>query len=173
PARVRFRAMVARRSVATGPARLRGSASVCAERTVGDQFGGGEHPQPDREGGPQIWRLAGSDYAATLGPCRGRVVAMRHDHRDAAQQRTGPGVRPRGDAGGRARFPRHAAGAPQPRMHHLRRGRVDPDPRLVRHAGRGSASGIRRPDLLGAVARTGGRGSEHRAHHPAMAAGPL
>ena len=93
-----------------------------------------QDPRADRQGRPQIRRLARPDHPAPVGPGRRRALAMRHDHLDAPQQRPRPGVREVGDARRRARLPRFDPGAAQPRMHHLRRGRLDPDPRLVRRS---------------------------------------
>ena len=107
----------------------------------------------------------GLDHPAPVGPCRRRAVAVRHDHFDAPQQRSRPGVRQGGDARRRARLPRFDPGAAQPRMHHLRRGRGDPDARVVRQPRRGQAARIRRPELHRAVAcgrRRGGSGVPHR-----------
>ena len=53
---------------------------------------------------------------APVGSRRGRALAMRHDHRDAAQQRSRPGVRARSDARRRARLPRRHPCAAQSRM---------------------------------------------------------
>ena len=132
PDGVRFRDLVAQRTAAPDPARLRGSAPLHPDERNADASSVGRILEPDRQGRPQIRRLARPDHAAPVRSRRGRAVAMRHDHLDAAQQRSRPGVRPRGDARRRARLPRFDPGAPQPRMHHLRRGRRDPDPRRVR-----------------------------------------
>ena len=64
------------------------------------------HPQPDRQGGPQIRHQPGPDHPAPVRPGRGRAVAMRHDHLDAAQQRPRPGLRQGGHARRGARLPR-------------------------------------------------------------------
>ena len=65
-----------------------------------------QDPRADRQGRPQIRRLARPDHAAPVRSCRRRALAMRHDHRDAPQQRPRPGVREGGDARRRARLPR-------------------------------------------------------------------
>ncbi len=100
PDGVRFRDLVAQRAQAADPARLRGSAPLRPQRAQRRWLVGRPHPQPDRQGGPQIRRVARADHAAPVGPRRGRALAMRHDPVDAAQQRARPGVRPRGDARG-------------------------------------------------------------------------
>ena len=113
--------------------------------------GGAQDPRADRQGRPQIWRLAGPDHPASVRPRRGRALAMRHDHRDAPQQRPRPGLRQIGHAGRLARLPRRHPGAPQPRVHRLRRGRLDPDPGQLRRSRARPLPGLVRPALLDAV----------------------
>ena len=141
---VRLCDVVARRDAAADPARLRGGAPLHPVRPRHDRLGGARHPGADRQGGPQIRRLARPDHAAPVRSGRGRALAVRHDHHAAAQQRSRPGVRPRGDAGGLARLPRRDPGAAQPRVHRQRRGRVDPDPRLARRSRGEQAPGLER-----------------------------
>jgi hypothetical protein len=88
------------------PVGVRGSASLHSQRAQRRQFFGGPDSRTDRQGRPQIRRVARADHAAPVGSGGRRAVAMRHDHLDAAQQRPRSGVRPRGDAGRRARLPR-------------------------------------------------------------------
>ena len=88
-----------------------------------------QDPQRIAKEGRKYGISLGPDHPAPVGPGRRRAVAVRHDHLDAPQQRPRPGVREGGDARRRARLPRLDPGAAQPRMHHLRRRRGDPDPR--------------------------------------------
>jgi hypothetical protein len=125
--------------------------------------------EPQRQGRPQIWCVAGPDHAAPVGPRRGRAVAMRHDHLDAPQQRPRPGLCPRRDARGCAWFSRFDPGTAQPRMHHLRRGRRDPDPCRVRRPRGKQAPGLGRPDLLRTVARGRSGRPDHQPHRPPLA----
>ena len=85
--------LVAQRGAAPRPARLRGGAPLHPVRQDLDRPGGAQDPRADRQGRPQIWRVAGPDHAAPVRSRRGRALAMRHDHRDAPQQRPRPGLR--------------------------------------------------------------------------------
>ena len=124
---VRLCDLVAPRGDAADPAGLRGSASLRARRARGLRRRGPPHPRARRQGGPQVRRLARPRHPAAVRSRRGRALAMRHDHRDAAQQRARPGACPLRDAGGCARLHGGDPGAQEPRMRGLRRGRRDPD----------------------------------------------
>jgi hypothetical protein len=97
----------------------------------------------------------GPHHPAPVGSRRGRALAVRHDHRDAFQQRARPGLRQVGDAGRRARLPRRHPGASQPRVHRLRRGRLDPDPGPLRRPRARPPAGLVRPELLPLWRQTG------------------
>ena len=98
-----------------------------------------------------VW--LGPNHAASVGPCRRRALAVRHDHLDAFEQRPRPGLRPCGDARRRTRLPRRHPGASQPRVHRLRRRRRDPDPRPLRRPRAREAPGLVRPELRPPLAR--------------------
>ena len=91
-------AIWAREENPPGAARLRGSAPLRAERNELRRFVGGQDPVAHRQGRPQVRRFAGPDHSAPVRPGRRRAVAVRHDHLDAAQQRSRPGFRQGGHA---------------------------------------------------------------------------
>ena len=112
----------------------------------------------------------GPDHAAAVGSRRGRAVAMRHDHRDAAQQRSRPSVRSRSDARrARAvfsmRFRRCATASASFAARAWRSRSASRSMRI----GRGQASGVGRSCLLAIVARDRRRGRHHRADLEAVA----
>ena len=78
---------------APDPPGLRGSPPLRPGRQDLGRPGGAEGAGADRQGGPQIWRLARPDHPASVGSGRRRAVAMRHDDRHAPEQRPRPGVR--------------------------------------------------------------------------------
>ncbi len=113
--------------------------------------------------------LARPHHPTPVRPRRGRSLPVRNDHRDAPQQRARPAFRQVGHARGRARLPRRHPGASKPRMHRLRRRRVDPDPGLVRRPRTRPPPGLLRPALLRAVAPDRRRGSDGRPGRQALA----
>ena len=99
-----------------------------------------------------------SDLAeGVLSQC-GTIIAMRlNNDRDQAFVKSG-------DARRRARLPRRHPGAAQPRMHRLRRGRLDPDPRLASTISSATAA---RPRPTRSSPSCGGRPATRRRWSPA------
>ncbi len=114
--------LVAQRAAEAGAPGLRGGAPLHPVRQDLERPGRPQGARADRQGRPQVRRFARPHHPAPVRSRRGRALAMRHDHRDAPQQRPRPGVRQECDAGRLARLPRHHSGAAQSRMHRLRRG---------------------------------------------------
>ncbi len=106
PAGVRLCHLGARGKDPADPAGLRRGAPLCAQREERRRLLGRQNPLAHRQGRPQIWRCPGADHPAALRSCRGRALAVRHDHLDAAQQRARPGLRQGGHARRRARISR-------------------------------------------------------------------
>ena len=120
PTGIRLCDLGTQRTAAPDPARVRRGASLRSQRAkFGRQFGR-THPEPHRQGRPEIRDFAGPDHPASVRPCRRRAVAVRHHHRHAPEQRTRSGACPLGNAGGRARISRRHSCVAQSRMHHLR-----------------------------------------------------